>query len=137
MTYKLDTQIDLFELPVLEANLKIADNSILGNLTLPSDYWSNQTFTTLQTLDSTWKASGTSKVNIHSQGIDMTNECDIRIGDFSLKDSLARIEKQLGILNINEKLESEWAELKELGEKYRELEKNIKDKIHVWDILKK
>ncbi len=137
MTYKLDTQIDLFELPIMEANLNFANNSIIGNLTLPVDYWENQTFTTLQTLDSTWKASGTPKVNITSHGIDMANECDIKIGDFSLKDSLARIEKQLGILNINEKLESEWAELKELGEKYRELEKNIKDKIHVWDILKK
>lgn len=77
------------------------------------------------------------KVNITQDGVHMEEDCDITIGDFSVKDSLERIEKTLGILRVNPELEKDWDELRLLGERYRELEKDIKDKIKVWDILKK
>lgn len=77
------------------------------------------------------------KVNLNQEGIQMDPDCDLKIGDFSVKDSLERIEKQLGILKVNPELEEDWEELKDLGERYRELEKNIKDKLNVWTILKK
>lgn len=76
------------------------------------------------------------KVNLDTSGISMDSDCDIKIGNFSLKESLERIEKQLAILHVNPELEKEWEELKELGERYRELEKNIHEKINVWKILK-
>ena len=62
---------------------------------------------------------------------------DVMIGDISLKESLNRIEERLAILKPNSKLEKDWEELRELGTKYRELEKNIIDKLKVWDVLSK
>lgn len=76
------------------------------------------------------------KVNISTNGIKMEEECDILIGNFSLKESLERIEKQLGILRVNPELEKDWEELKELGERYREIERTIREKLDVWKILK-
>lgn len=81
--------------------------------------------------------TNTPKVHLNQEGIQMDSDCDLKIGDFSVKESLERIEKQLGILKVNPELEQDWEELKELGERYRELEKNIKDKLNVWTILKK
>ena len=37
----------------------------------------------------------------------------------------------------NEKLEEKWEELKALGDKYRELEKDILEKEQIWNTLKK
>lgn len=81
--------------------------------------------------------TGASSVRLTEKGIEMHKDCDLKIGDFSVKDSLERIEKQLGIIKVNPELEAEWEELKELGERYRELEKNIHEKLNVWTILKK
>ena len=39
--------------------------------------------------------------------------------------------------DVNEKLEEEWAELKELGDRYRELEEHIKAKMKTYEALKK
>jgi len=54
-----------------------------------------------------------------------------------LKDTIQNIEKRLAILHPNKELENSWEELKALGERYRELEKDILEKEKIWDILKK
>lgn len=54
-----------------------------------------------------------------------------------LDDRLNEIERRLAILRPNPELESRWNELKELGEKYRQLEKEIMDKENVWDKITK
>jgi flagellar motility protein MotE (MotC chaperone) len=43
----------------------------------------------------------------------------------------------LALLTPNPELEKEWDELKELGDRYRELEKHITEKMKTWDILKR
>ena len=72
---------------------------------------------------------------------DATFEGDIKIKGKSLTDTLDRIEQRLGILHPDEELEEIWTELKELGDRYRELVKNIPEEIlekkSVWDLLKK
>lgn len=72
---------------------------------------------------------------------DATFEGDIKIKGKSLTDTLDRIEQRLGILHPDEELEEIWTELKELGDRYRELIKNIPEEItekkSMWDILKK
>lgn len=72
---------------------------------------------------------------------DAAFEGDIKIKGKSLTDTLERIEQRLGILHPNEELEEIWTELKELGNRYRELLKNIPEEIiekkSVWDLLKK
>lgn len=62
---------------------------------------------------------------------------DIQIGEVSLMETLKTIQERLNILTPNKELESEWTELSELGNKYRELEKHIKDKMKTWEIIKK
>ena len=76
--------------------------------------------------------------NNHASGkikLDGPN-ADIEINGSSLVDMLRNIEQRLNILKPNEKLESEWEELRALGEQYRALEKHIKEKQATWDKLK-
>jgi hypothetical protein len=54
-----------------------------------------------------------------------------------LMDRVEKIEKRLEILTPNPELEKEWSELKELRESYEKLEQDIKDKMQVYNILKK
>ena len=61
---------------------------------------------------------------------------DIKIKGKSLSEAIENIEKRLAILHPNEKLEEKWEELKALGERYRELEKDILEKEKIWNMLK-
>jgi hypothetical protein len=64
-------------------------------------------------------------------------DADININGKSLVDTLEALEERLNILTPNPKLEEEWKELKKLGDKYRKLEKELKEKAKMWDALKK
>lgn len=61
---------------------------------------------------------------------------DLVIGEKSMRDWMERVEERLNILHPNEKLETEWEELRALGEQYRSLEQRIKGKQATWDRLK-
>ena len=61
---------------------------------------------------------------------------DLDINGVSLKDFMARVEQRLAILTPDTRLEEEWSELKTLGDRYRELEKEIHDRMKTFDILK-
>ena len=61
---------------------------------------------------------------------------DLDINGVSLKDFMARVEQRLAILTPDTRLEEEWSELKALGDRYRELEKEIHDRMKTFDILK-
>ena len=63
-------------------------------------------------------------------------DADIIVNEVSLMDMLANIESRLNILRPNTKLEAEWDELRELGDRYRALEKQIKEKADMWEKLK-
>lgn len=62
---------------------------------------------------------------------------DVKIKGKSLTDTLDKIEQRLAILRPNTELEERWEKLKELGDAYRELEKDIIEKEKIWDTLKK
>lgn len=68
---------------------------------------------------------------------DANFEGDIKIRGKSLSDVLDNIEQRLAILHPNPELEEKWDRLKELGEEYRKLEKQIIEGEQIWDILKK
>jgi hypothetical protein len=72
----------------------------------------------------------TSKIKLDGEG------ADIEVNGLSLIDAIKRIEERLNILTPNKTLELEWEELRELGNRYRELEQQIKDKQATWDRLK-
>jgi len=79
---------------------------------------------------SPWFNSLSSKIQLDGEG------ADIEVNGWSLVDAVKRIEERLNILTPNERLEAEWEELRELGNRYRELEQHIRDKQATWDRLK-
>jgi hypothetical protein len=74
--------------------------------------------------------SSSGKINLSGK------EADIEVNGWSLVQAVKRIEERLDLFQPNPKLESEWAELHELGEQYRKLEQQIKDKQATWDLLR-
>lgn len=62
---------------------------------------------------------------------------DVEFNGRSLLETLDRIEEQLGILDCDDSLESEWKELRALGQKYRKMKKHIEDKLKTFETLKK
>ena len=65
------------------------------------------------------------------------DNADILINGVSLNETLANINARLGMMRPNPKIEAEWDELRELGDRYRALEADIKDKMQMWELLKK
>jgi hypothetical protein len=65
------------------------------------------------------------------------DNADIVINGVSLNETLANINARLGMMRPNPQIESEWDELRELGDRYRALEADIKDKMQMWELLKK
>jgi hypothetical protein len=55
-------------------------------------------------------------------------DADIEINGVSLWTTMQEIANRLNIMQTNPELETEWAELRELGEQYSKLEQHIKDK---------
>ena len=62
---------------------------------------------------------------------------DIKIKGVNLTDRLDAIEERLGILRPNNDLEGRWEKLKQLGEEYRKMEKEILEQEQMWELLKK
>ena len=81
-------------------------------------------------ISSPWATSINPKIRLDGEG------ADIEVNGASLIGMIKKIEERLNILTPNEKLEEEWEELRELGNRYRELEQHIKDKQATWDRLK-
>jgi hypothetical protein len=80
-----------------------------------------------------WATTPTSPLKVNG---DAEIDGDIKLKGKSLSEAIENIEKRLAILHPNEKLEEKWEELKALGERYRELEKDILEKEEIWKILK-
>ena len=62
---------------------------------------------------------------------------DIRVNGESLMETLRGIQDRLNMLQPNPELEAEWDELRALGEQYRKLESEFKEKSKMWNTLKK
>jgi hypothetical protein len=115
----------------VDANLTIGTAS--NTYTVSSPAWN--TTSDVCTIATGWSAganlsNGTSG-KISLQGKD----ADIEINGASLVAMLKRIEERVNLLTVNHELESEWEELRELGNQYRELEQRIKDKLETWKKL--
>jgi hypothetical protein len=59
----------------------------------------------------------------------------LKVGGKNIGELLDKIEQRLAILTPNPELEAKWEELKELGERYRELEKDILEKEAIYKTL--
>jgi len=71
--------------------------------------------------------------NINNEPLDVSGAT---INGTSLVDTLAEIQHRLGIIEQNPQLEKEWKQLRDLGDQYRTVEKDINEKLAAWDSLK-
>lgn len=62
---------------------------------------------------------------------------DILIGDISLKETLAGIQQQLGILQSNKGLEARWEKLRKIKEEYDACVADLVEKETMWNELKR
>jgi hypothetical protein len=125
----------------------LSDNTVIGPLGSTAEYdysfgsnvsvtgisipWNTTTSTSdSYTLGANWNNSISPKIQLDGP------DADIEINGESLTGMLRNIEQRLNILKPNPELESEWAELRALGEQYRALEKHIQEKQATWDRLK-
>ena len=108
--------------------------SSTGNVTISAGSGLNYTSPyTFSSATPNWSISE-SKI---SSTIDLKGEnADIKINDISLVDTLKTIQDRLNILRPNPELETEWDQLRELGEQYRELEIKLKEQSDMWAKLK-
>jgi hypothetical protein len=65
------------------------------------------------------------------------DQADVVINGVSLTETLKGIQDRLNMLRPNAALEAEWDQLRELGQQYRKLEAELKEKQQAWDILRK
>ena len=86
---------------------------------------------------SPWIATGTNASNTLSVQGDAEFDGDITVKGRSLYEFMESVEQRLNILRPNPTLEAEWDQLRELGEQYRELEKQLAEKSQMWNTLKK
>jgi hypothetical protein len=105
--------------------------SISASVTGISVPWSGSISSDTYTLDPSWNNHTSAKICLDGP------DADIEINGESLIDMLRNIEQRLNILKPNESLETEWAELKTLGDAYRKLEAEIEAKMKTWNAISK
>jgi hypothetical protein len=98
-----------------------------AGITVP---WTGTSSNTIS-IDSNWNNHASSKIKLDGPG------ADIEINGESLVDMLRNIEQRLNILHPNPELESEWEELRDLGDAYRTLEAKIQAKMKTWNAIAK
>jgi hypothetical protein len=84
------------------------------------------------TLNSNWNTSYSDTITI---GGETLTERKLKALD-GLQEWQEEVNKKLAILQPNSELEEQWSELRELRERYVELEKELIEKNKVWAILK-
>jgi len=132
-TYPIDnSQMDL-DLDL--DNLDLSDYSFDNNSTVTISSGTNildSLSTDSFTLNSTWDTSYNDTITIGGQTL---TEQKLKALD-GLQEWQEEVNKKLAILQPNPKLEEEWEELKELRQRYVELEKELTEKSKMWAILK-
>ena len=84
-----------------------------------------------------WSTSNTLNVPTSGRMELQGAQADIVMNGVSLNDTLKLIQDRLCMLRPNSELEQEWDQLRDLGEQYRELEKQLMEKQRAWDLLRK
>lgn len=85
-----------------------------------------------------WNGTSAGAMGINSSGrLQLQgDDADIDINGKSLMNTLVSLEERLNWLVPNPELEQEWDELRDLGNRYRELENKCKEKSKMWSQLK-
>jgi hypothetical protein len=122
-----------------DADTYSIDLSSYSNVSLTSPYtvssginFPNAVFTTTSTGSPWVQSPPMAGPKIRLEGAD----ADIEINGVSLWATMQEISNRLNIMQTNPELETQWAELRELGEQYRKLEQHILDKQATFDRIK-
>jgi hypothetical protein len=111
----------------------VSANSIGGLFPSPSN---GSGYVTTAIADTTW--SSTTAMLTPSGLIELKgDQADVVINGVSLNETLKGIQDRLNMLRPNTALEAEWDQLRELGQQYRKLEAELKEKQRAWEILRK
>ena len=135
-----DISIDLGNMVAAQPVYTI--DSMVDTITIDSSLWSNNSITTGGSLSYSQDYSVNSSyyrdpgVNITHEGVNMKEDCDLKIGDRSLKDFMDKVEDQLAILRPAPELEEKWDQLKDLRRQYEALKQDILEKEKIIKILK-
>lgn len=153
-TYDNDLVIDISDYGAAQPYDNISYTSGIDTITLDPSIYSTSSITVPSTVSTTigsgastaysWTQDysmntasiGNAKVKIGTDGLEMADGTDIKIGGRSLNKVLEALEDKLGILYPNDELESKWGELREARRRYVELEKELLEKEKMWKILK-
>jgi hypothetical protein len=112
------------------SDLTLGGNSNVGITGIGVPWTTTTGISETFTLGSSWNQPASGKIKLDGP------DADIEVNGQSLMTMLSNIEQRLNILQPNKSLESEWEELRSLGEQYRALEKHILEKQAIWDRLK-
>ncbi len=137
--YSIDSSsIDLGSLNTMSQGLTIANGGMGGNVTGGAIGSGIYTTTTTGTGGYNWDISpAPTIINAAGQMSLRGEKADIEINGRSMSDWMTKVEERLNILTPNPELEREWDQLRRLGERYRKLEKQCKEKSEMWRQLKK
>jgi hypothetical protein len=105
-----------------------------GGITYTTNTSSVSQAVTWNGINPIWTTSPATPLKVNG---DAEIDGDLKVKGRSLSEAIENIEKRLAILHPNEQLEEKWEELKALGERYRELEKDILEKEKIWKKLQK
>ena len=78
----------------------------------------------------------TAGIQIQKGNLEIADGYDIKIGGRSMLATLDTIAQRLAMLETNKELEQEFEELRALGDQYRKLEAELKQRMATWDLLK-
>jgi hypothetical protein len=121
-----------------ERIIDLSNTPTYSNITLTSGGYNTTSnpyvYTTGTGASNPWATNTTltgGKLHLEGEG------ADIDINGKSLLDTLQSLEERLNILVPNPGLEAEWSELRRLGDQYRKLEADLKEKSKMWSALQK
>jgi len=123
-----DKDVDTYSIDLsgVYSNVSITSPyTVSSSINLP-----NAVYTTTGTTSAPWTYNPSSKITL--EGAD----ADIEINGVSLWTTMQQIANRLNIMQVNPELETQWAELRELGEQYRKLEQHILDKQATFDRIR-
>ena len=125
--YMYDSGTESISLNGCDYGVTLGSNVSVTGIGVP---WTTTGTSDTFTIDSSWNRPASGKIKLDGP------EADIEVNGQSLITMLKKIEQRLNILQPNQSLESEWSELRDLGEQYRALEQHILEKQATWNRLK-
>ena len=76
-------------------------------------------------------------VDYSKKQVRISENYDLLLGNISVVSFIKNVEDRLGLLINNERLEKDWDDLREIANKYRELERSILGQERILEVLKK